>query len=317
MHLELLSICKYFKSWKLSRDKEEKKGEISWVMDVRDSLKKFYEMHKTKPLGSALGKMYRLASQIYQRLRWPGEPMKKLTKEEEKRHKSAKECKYRGPAHSICNLQLQIKPEEAMLLIRFHNMEKYDAHFIAKAMGRISQEEIKAIPHNMEKLFKLRYWPSEVLKHVQKRIAKSLDIYTELIMIDVLPTQRDSQSHKMDVTKLPPIEAFSSILNKSTCAPKDYERAQEVWKAFGMKTFREYHDLYLKLDVLLLADVFEANRKMMKAKFGLDIAHYVSLPSFAEDSLYKMTGQKIELFTDNNMYFYGERDDEIHANRRA
>ena len=74
-----------------------------------------------------------------------------------------------------------------------------------------------------------------------------------------------------------------------------------------MKTFREYHDLYLKLDVLLLVDVFQANRKMMKGKFGLDIAHYVSLPFFAEDALYKTTRQKIELFIDENMYLFCEK----------
>jgi hypothetical protein len=45
----------------------------------------------------------------------------------------------------------------------------------------------------------------------------------------------------------------------------------------------------------------------MKGKFGLDIAHYVFLPSFAEDALYKTTGQEIELFTDDNMYLFCEK----------
>ena len=54
--------------------------------------------------------------------------------------------------------------------------------------------------------------------------------------------------------------------------------AQEVWESFDMKTFRDYHDFYLNLDVLLLADCLEGFRKLMKGKFGLDIAHYVSLP---------------------------------------
>ena len=71
-----------------------------------------------------------------------------------------------------------------------------------------------------------------------------------------------------------------------------------------MKTFRQYHDLYLKLDVFLLADVFQAFQKMMKGKFSLDPAYYISLPSFAKDVLYKTTGQKLELFTDENMYLF-------------
>ena len=55
-----------------------------------------------------------------------------------------------------------------------------------------------------------------------------------------------------------------------------------------MKTFQEYHDLYLKLDVLLLADVFQAFQKMIKDKFNLDPAYYIFVPSFAEDVLYKL-----------------------------
>lgn len=34
----------------------------------------------------------------------------------------------------------------------------------------------------------------------------------------------------------------------------NYERAQNVWEEFGMKSFREYHDLYLQTDTLLVID---------------------------------------------------------------
>ena len=30
-----------------------------------------------------------------------------------------------------------------------------------------------------------------------------------------------------------------------------------IWKKFGVKTMKDYHNLYLKFDVLLLADLFE------------------------------------------------------------
>ena len=41
---------------------------------------------------------------------------------------------------------------------------------------------------------------------------------------------------------------------------KEYEHAKNVWRMFGMKTMRDYRDLYLRSDVLLLNDVFESFR---------------------------------------------------------
>ena len=54
-------------------------------------------------------------------------------------------------------------------------------------------------------------------------------------------------------TKLPPKEAFYSKLNDSHISDEGYDHAKRVWKEFGVKTMVEYHDLYLRSDVLLLA----------------------------------------------------------------
>ena len=110
----------------------------------------------------------------------------KMTKDDENEFKKAKEChicdkkytkkdiwvrdhchitgKYRGSAHQDCNLKLRINPEEIKIPVIFHNLRRYDSHFIMQEIGEIvkknsyknkkgkeQQMTINAIPNNMEK----------------------------------------------------------------------------------------------------------------------------------------------------------------------
>lgn len=68
---------------------------------------------------------------------------------------------------------------------------------------------------------------------------------------------------RFNETQLPSIDKFYSNLSDENITQKDYEHAQKVWKEFNCKTLGDYHDLYLKSDVTLLADVFQTFRKNM------------------------------------------------------
>jgi hypothetical protein len=81
-----------------------------------------------------------------------------------------------------------------------------------------------------------------------------------------------------------------------TISQKQYDHAQKVWEEAGCKTFGDYHDLYLRTDVLILADSIQRFRTTMKEVSGLDPLNYITLPSFAFDMAKKMTKVKLELF---------------------
>ena len=48
--------------------------------------------------------------------------------------------KYRGAAHSKCNLSLRIDPYHTSIPVFFHNLKNYDAHHLISAIGRTEQK---------------------------------------------------------------------------------------------------------------------------------------------------------------------------------
>ena len=69
----------------------------------------------------------------------------------------------------------------------------------------------------------------------------------------------------------------------------------------------EYHDLYLKSEILLLADVFENFRKTCDQYYKLDPCHYCTSPGLSWEAMLKMTGIKLELMTDVDMFQFIEK----------
>ena len=77
-------------------------------------------------------------------------------------------------------------------------------------------------------------------------------------------------------------------------------------KRFGMKTMKDYHDLYLKCDVLLVA-VFENFSYNSLKKYGLCPSHYLSIPASRLDAMLKITKIELELIPDPDMHIFFEK----------
>lgn len=241
---------------------------------------------------------------------------------------------FRGCAHSSCNLLARNKYEISVFV---HNLKGYDAHLLLQEMESLVTEKTKfsVIATNTEKYISFKLGDL-VFKDSCQFLAASLDgltrnlIQTDLKHTTTLARELDipieefqecddakgrlvmrkgcypysyvNSVEKFNDTSLPPIEAFTSDLDGSKCSPQEYEFAQRIWTAAKCTTFGQYHDLYLRLDVALLVDVFESFRLSASKTYGLDPAHYYTLPGFSWDALFKYTGAKLDLLTDPDMY---------------
>ena len=61
-----------------------------------------------------------------------------------------------------------------------------------------------------------------------------------------------------------------------------------------MKNLREYHDLYLKTDLILLSKIFKAFRNTWLEHYALDQAHFCMSPGLSCQVGLKKTGVELE-----------------------
>ena len=65
-----------------------------------------------------------------------------------------------------------------------------------------------------------------------------------------------------------------------------------------MKAMKDYHDFYLKCDVLLLAHAFENFRNSHCKSYGICPSHYLSASDLSWDAMLNMTKKEVEFISD-------------------
>ena len=164
------------------------------------------------------------------------------------------------------------------------NAEKYMAFYLGKQLAFIGSyqfmdsslaELADNLPEN-KFIYTKEYFPNEM----HFRLMREKGVY---------PYDYMDSPEKFNDTQLPKREDFYNLLTVEDISDDDYSHAEEVWSTFGIQNMGEYHDLYLRSDILLLADVFENFRGACLENYGLDPAHYLSSPGLAWDAMLKMT----------------------------
>jgi hypothetical protein len=123
----------------------------------------------------------------------------------------------------------------------------------------------------------------------------------------VYPYEHTDNWSRLDEDRLPSKEDFYSGLKEADIEEDDYDHAVDVWRHFGCGTLGEYSYLYLKIDVLLLADVFETFRDVCLKSYAIDPAYYYTAPGMSFDCMLKKTAVKLELLSDYEMLLMFEK----------
>ena len=134
-----------------------------------------------------------------------------------------------------------------------------------------------------------------------------LNKFILLLRKGVYPYEYMDSWERFNETSLPSKKEFYSNLNVEDIDEIDYRHGNNVFKSFKLENLGDYHDLYVKSDTLLLADVFENFRDMCLKEYELDPAHFVSLPGLAWQACLKKTNIELELLTDYDMLLMIEK----------
>ena len=243
--------------------------------------------------------------------------------------------RYRGAACNKCNLKY-CKPNN--ISVFFHNLSGYDSHLIIKKLNATTGK-VECIPNNEEKYitfsktvkvgeyinkqgetkdknFKIEFKDSlkflnasieALVKNLSKEDFNNLKKYFTAVQVILLkqkgfyPYEYMDNIEKLKDTKPPPKKAFYSKLTGKGINDKKYNHVKNIWETFEMKSLKDYHEVYNKTDVLLLADVFEKFRNLCLENYKLDPVYYYTTPALAWDAMLKMTGVKLELLSNIDM----------------
>lgn len=217
---------------------------------------------------------------------------------------------YRGAAHYACMLQ---SDGFGKIPVIVHNLSRYDGHFLIQALNDAVFEETRSskddrfqcIPDDGDKFVSFSFGGLEFIDSYRfegasldvlveqlkksgcefKHLADHFDLTSLNLMKEkgVFPYDWFDDPVKLCHPCLPGREHFYNRMTQEHISESDYDHAKRVWDAGQCLTFQHYHDLYLRSDVILLAEVMESFRTLCLQEYKLEPLWYHSLPGLALD----------------------------------
>ena len=135
----------------------------------------------------------------------------------------------------------------------------------------------------------------ERFANTYKFCGNDLNKFLILLRKAVYPYEYMDDWNKFNEKVLPSKESFYSNLTLENITKTDYAHANNVFKKFNINNLGEYHDLYVRSDTLLLADIFENFRQSCLKNYELDPAH------FAWQACLKKPNVQLDLISDYDM----------------
>ena len=220
----------------------------------------------------------------------------------------------------------------------FHNLKGYDSHLIFSELNKFNVK-ISVIPNGLEKYMAFFLGKNLVFIDSMQFMNSSLDkLVKNLSDEDFKYLVKEFGSENLEILKQKgayPYEymnSFKRFNEEKLCARKyffsstkkgkidndgkisdghvsikDYLVCEKIWDKFEMKNTGDYHDHYLKKDVLLLTRVFEKFIKTCLEFYGLDPCHYISSPGVSWDAMLRKTGIELEKILDIDKYYFIEK----------
>ena len=164
-----------------------------------------------------------------------------------------------------------INDKEIKYKIRISDSCRFMQDSLSNLVDNLPELKINKIDNVLIKRFYYTYQLSD----------NDINRFKLLLRKGIYPYEYMNSWKRFNETELSSKDKFYSTFNLEDISDDDYAHAINVWNTFNISNLGEYHDLYVKLDTALLADIFENFRDKHIEIDQLDPAYFLTTPGLS------------------------------------